>query len=707
MTDVEDLISRIRAYNPHTNADMIRDAYAFGKEAHEGQFRSSGEPYFTHPVEVAMLLTEVRLDDATIITALLHDTIEDTGVSYKTVADRFGEEIAQLVDGVTKLTNLELSSVETKQAENFRKLLLAMSKDVRVLLVKLADRLHNMRTIKSLPPEKQKRKAHETMEIYAPLAGRMGMQYIREELEDLCFAVLNPEARNSIMRRFLTLRAETGDLVPVIIEDIKQALAKCGVEARVTGREKRPYSIWRKMEEKQQGFHRLSDIYGFRIVTHTERDAYVALGAVHQRWKAIPGRFKDYISQPKSNGYRSIHTTVSGRDAKRVEIQIRTGQMHVVAESGVAAHWSYRDGAPAENPFAVDPFHWLHDLTERFEAAENPNDFLEHVKLEMFQDQVFCFTPKGEVVNLPRGATPIDFAYAIHTRIGDSCVGVKVDGKRVPLWTRLRNGQSVEIIRAEGQRPQPSWEEMVVTGRAKSAIRRSLREDHKSAHIRLGREIARVALEKIGKKATDKALETAAKQMSLPNADELLARLGSTEITGADLVNTLYPELVQSDLPAATNTEAHVIGLAEGQSHIIAPCCQPLPGERIVGISTHGQGVVVHAIDCDSLVQFEDQPERWIDLRWTDGMSSAEHLVSIEVIMANDAGVLGRICTLIGEHNANISDMTFTDKKPDFYRVEIALQVRDITHLHRIQTALEADTDIASVARTRRAEARE
>ncbi len=701
MIDVEELVDRVRAYNPHSNTDLIRAAYAFGKEAHEGQFRTSGEPYFSHPVEVAMLLTEVRLDDATIITALLHDTIEDTGITYKTVADKFGDEIAQLVDGVTKLTNLELSSVETKQAENFRKLLLAMSKDVRVLLVKLADRLHNMRTIKSLPIEKQKRKAHETMEIYAPLAGRMGMQYIREELEDLCFAVLNPEARNSIMRRFLTLRAETGDLVPVIIEDIKQALAKCGVEAKVTGREKRPYSIWRKMEEKQQGFHRLSDIYGFRIITQNERDAYVALGAVHQRWKAIPGRFKDYISQPKSNGYRSIHTTVSGRDAKRVEIQIRTGAMHVVAESGVAAHWSYRDGAPAENPFAVDPFHWLHDLTERFEAAENPSDFLEHVKLEMFQDQVFCFTPKGEVINLPRGATPIDFAYAIHTRIGDSCVGAKVDGKRVPLWTRLRNGQSVEIIRAEGQRPQPSWEEMVVTGRAKSAIRRSLREEHRAGHIRLGREIARVALEKIGKKATDRALDTAAKRMSLSDRDDLLAQLGTTEISGNDLVMALYPELVSDNSDSEQMSEAHVIGLEPGQSHIIAPCCQPLPGERIVGISVRGKGVMVHAIDCDSLAEYENQPERWIDLRWTEGMSRANHMTTIEIIMANDAGVLGRICTLIGEHNANISDMTFTDRKPDFYRVKMDLQVRDITHLHRIQTALEADSDIASITRAR------
>jgi len=701
MIPVEDLLDLVRKYNPNTDAGLIRAAYNFGLQAHEGQFRSSGEPYFSHPIEVAALLTEVKLDDATIITALLHDTIEDTGATYQVVTDKFGEEIAQLVDGVTKLTNLELSSVETKQAENFRKLLLAMSKDVRVLLVKLADRLHNMRTIKAMRPEKQRQKAHETMEIYAPLAGRVGMQYIREELEDLCFAVLNPEARNSIMRRFITLRAETGDLIPVIIDDIKTALAKCDVEAHVTGREKRPYSIWRKMEETGQGFHRLSDIYGFRIITNDERAAYVALGAVHQRWKAIPGRFKDYISQPKTNGYRSIQTTVSGRDAKRVEIQIRTREMHIVAESGVAAHWSYRDGVRFKNPFAVDPFHWLRGLTEGFETAENPNEYLEHVKLEMFQDQVFCFSPKGAVINLPRGATPIDFAYAIHTRIGDSCVGAKIDGKRVPLWTRLRNGQSVEIIRAESQRPQPSWEDMVVTGRAKSAIRRSLREENKAAHIRLGAEIARVALGKIGKRATEKALVTAAKNLSIGSKDELLARIGTTEITGQDLTMAVYPELLKKKDVKVTKPDAEVIGLKTGQSHIPAKCCQPLPGDRIVGIKVRGKGVVVHTIDCDALAEYEDEQDSWLDLRWAEGNMEAGHDTTIEVIMANDAGVLGRICTLIGEHNANISNMNFKDRKPDFYRIMIDLQVRDVEHLMNVLTAIEADSDIANVSRFR------
>ncbi len=700
---VATLTARVLAYNPKSDSELIEAAYAYGQRMHAGQMRWSGEPYFMHPVAVAMLLAEMKLDDATIVTALLHDTIEDTLSTYSEIAARFGDEIAQLVDGVTKLTNLELSQVGNAQAENFRKLLMAMSKDLRVLLVKLADRLHNMRTIRHLKPEKQVRKARETMDIFAPLAGRMGMQWMRDELEDIAFGVLNPEARKSIIRRFVKLRRESGDVIAKITDDIRAVLAQAGVEAEVFGREKKPYAIWRKMEEKKETFSRLSDIYGFRIVTDTVPECYVALGAVHNRWRAVPGRFKDYISQPKSNGYRSIHTTVSGRDGKRVEVQIRTQEMHAVAETGVAAHWSYKDGERFENPFAVDPFRWLRSLTERFDDGEDPEDFLEHVKLEMFTDQVFCFTPKGEVVKLPRGATPIDFAYAIHTRIGDSCVGAKVDGQRVPLWTKLRNGQSVTIIRAEGQRPQPSWEDMAVTGRAKAAIRRSLRGEQRATQVRLGREIARVALERVGKKSTDKALETAARRLGLEEADDVLARLGAAELTGKELVATLYPELVrEAALPRAGDTTAPVvIGLDSGQVAQPAPCCNPIPGERIVGIAVRGKGVMIHAIDCAELVAFEDSPDRWIDLRWGDGRAVADHGVRVEVTMANDAGVLGRICTLIGEQRANITDIVFTERKPDFYRMVIDMEVRDMEHLTHVLTAIDADSDVAQVRRYR------
>jgi len=699
MIEVDDLIALVRNYNPRTNEALIRDAYAYGREMHAGQFRHSGDEYFSHPVAVAAILTEQQLDDATIITALLHDTIEDTRSTYKEISDRFGPEIAELVDGVTKLTNLQLHSTETKQAENFRKLFMAMSKDLRVILVKLSDRLHNMRTIKSMRPEKQVGKARETMDIYAPLAGRMGMQWMREELEDLAFRVLNPEARNSIMRRFITLQRETGDVIHKITNDIRLEMEKAGIEADVFGRAKKPHSIWRKMEEKAQGFSRLSDIYGFRIITENEPDCYRVLGAIHSRWRAVPGRFKDYISQPKTNGYRSIHTTVSGRDGKRVEVQIRTRQMNEVAESGVAAHWAYRDGQRVENPFAVDPAKWIRSLTERFESAEDHGEFLEHVKLEMYADQVFCFTPKGDVVKLPRGATPLDYAYAIHTRIGDSCVGARVDGIRVPLWTRLKNGQSVEVITAEGQTPQSSWVDIVVTGRAKAAIRRKLREEDRERFIKLGRELARVAFDHIGKKATDKALATAAKQLGLEGAEDLLARVGSAELPARDVVQALYPEL--AEVGAEVDTERAVVGLMPDQTFKRAACCQPVPGERIVGITYRGQGVVIHAIDCEALAEFEEQSNRWVDLQWHSGQHGPVNTISFDLTIRNDAGVLGRICTLIGEQNANISDLHFLDRKPDFFRLIVDVDLRDIEHLHAIMLALEAESDVASIERYR------
>ena len=700
MIDVEDLIALVRNYNPNTDADLIRRAYAYGRRMHQGQLRRSGEEYFTHPVAVAAILTEQRLDDATIITALLHDTIEDTKSTYSEVAREFGAEIAELVDGVTKLTNLQLSSSETKQSENFRKLFMAMSKDLRVILVKLADRLHNMRTIKSLAPEKQARKARETMDIFAPLAGRMGMQWMREELEDLSFKVLNPEARASIIRRFITLQKETGDVIHVITADIRAELDKAGIEADVFGRAKKPYSIWRKMQEKQLAFSRLSDIYGFRVITRSEADCYAVLGLIHRRWRAVPGRFKDYISQPKSNGYRSIHTTVSGRDGKRVEVQIRTRQMHDVAEAGVAAHWSYRDGERSQNPFAVDPAKWLASLTERFDTGEDHDEFLENVKLEMYVDQVFCFTPKGDVVQLPKGGTPIDFAYAIHTRIGNSCVGAKVDGIRVPLWTRLKNGQSVEIITAAGQRPQPTWLDIVVTGRAKAAIRRSLREEDRERFVKLGQELARVAFEHIGRKATDKALRTAARTLGLADETEVLARLGSAELNAREVIEAIYPELAARTSEEVDATRP-VVGLNVDQSFRRANCCQPVPGERIVGITYRGQGVVVHAIDCPALAEFEDQPTRWVDLHWHSGRHSPVFTVSLNLTIANGAGVLGRICTLIGEQKANISDLQFVDRKPDFYRLLIDVELRDAEHLHSVMSALEAESDVAAIERFR------
>ncbi|MDA1237516.1 MAG: bifunctional (p)ppGpp synthetase/guanosine-3',5'-bis(diphosphate) 3'-pyrophosphohydrolase [Proteobacteria bacterium] len=701
MIKVNELIGLIKAYNPKTNYQLITQAYQYSKNMHRGQLRRSGEPYFMHPVSVAALLTEQRLDDATIITALLHDTLEDTKSTYNEVEKIFGPEIVGLVEGVTNLTNLQLNSSQTKQAENFRKLFMAMSKDLRVILVKLADRLHNMRTIKHMSPEKQQKKSIETMDVFAPLAGRIGMHWMREELEDLAFRVLNPKARASIIRRFITLQKQTGRVVPKITEDIKFELEKANITSEVFGRAKKPYSVWRKMEEKKQGFSQLSDIYGFRIITISEDDCYRTLGAIHQRWRSVPGRFKDYISQPKSNGYRSIHTTVSGRDGTQVEVQIRTRQMHDVAETGVAAHWSYRDGMRVNNPFTIDPSTWVSNMNDRIGHPEDHEEFLEHVQLEMYTDQVFCFSPKGEVIKLPRGATPLDFAYAIHTRIGNSCVGANVNGLRVPLWTRLRNGQSVTIITAGNQKPQPTWNDIVVTGRAKSAIRRSLREEHKDSFIKLGRELVRSAFEHIGKRSTEKALTIAAKELNLKDVSNLLELVGSTDLSSKDVVNAIYPDLVKKSGIEPLDPMRAVIGLPSGVHVKRSRCCLPVPPERIVGIKHKGDGVFVHSIDCGALMELEEHPNRWVDVHWDTGKHSATNTVTLNITIGNDSGVLGRICSLIGEQRANISDLHFIDRKPDYFRILVDVDVSDFEHLHGIMIAIEADTDVAALERHR------
>ncbi len=677
---------------------LIEKAFWYARDMHRDQWRKSGEPYFTHPIAVAGILAEQNLDDATIITGLLHDTIEDTESSYQDIAEEFSPEIAELVDGVTNLTKIELSSSETKQAENFRKLFMAMSKDIRVILVKFADRLHNMRTIDAMRREKQVQKARETMDIYAPLAGRMGMQGMREELEDLAFKTLNPEARASIMRRYVSKLTGTDALIEEIQQEITDMLAAEGIEAQVYGRAKRPYSIWRKMEAKKLTFSMVSDVFGFRVITRTREDCYRALGLIHGKWEMVPGRFKDYISQPKTNGYRSIHTTVSGHKGRRIEVQIRTMQMHQVAEVGVAAHWSYRDGVRVSNPFAVDPAKWVARLSERLENADDHTDFLEHVKLEMYADKVFCFTPKGEVVKLPRGATPLDFAYAVHTDIGDNCTGAKVNGSRVPLWSRLRNGQAVEIITAEGGEPEAVWVDIVATGRAKSAIRRRLRIRNRNKFISSGRTLARIGFEHVGRELTDKVLETAARQLGLPDKEELLARIGSSELAVRDVIAAVYPEATEN---GTIDPEDAVIGLEPGQSHEIAQCCQPLPGERIVGIKYPGRGIVVHAIYCEVLEELAEESDRWVDVHWHSGEHAAEHTVSLDVTISNDAGVLGRLCTLIGEQNANISDMRFEDRKPDFFRLVIDVELRDRKHLSEVMLVLEAERDVAEVKRHR------
>ncbi len=691
-TSAGELAERVRSYNPNSDSELITSAYLYSQEMHAPQSRRSGEPYFTHPCAVASILADQRLDDTTIVTALLHDTLEDTRSTGKELTARFGATIADLVDGVTKLTNISTVSMEAKEAENFRKLLLAVSRDPRVIVVKLADRLHNMKTIKHLPGEKRTRKARETMEVYAPLAGRMGMQWMREELENLAFRELHPSEHRALLARFAKMRREHPNLMEEIISEIRDKLEEVGVEAEVEGRAKKPYSAWRKLNEEKRDFSALSDVLGFRVITTNVDDIYKALGAIHLTWKAVPGRFKDYVSHPKSNGYSSVHTVISGKYGHIVEIQMRTRDMHLKAEIGVAAHWSYRDGQPVELKTTEDPGYWIRNLTENF--GEEPHESLvELVKLEMYSDQVFCFTPKGRVIRLPKGATPVDFAYMVHTAVGMTCVGAKVDGKRVPLSNRLKNGQTVEILTADNQRPNANWEDMAVTGRAKSAIRRAVKTEKMESDIRLGRELARSTLERINKRLSDKALSTAAAALGEKDAQHLLAKMGQMKINGERLIKVLYPELVDS-VEKKVQTACKISGLPEGQSRLRTFCCRPLPGERIVGISQRGNGVKVHVIHCEKLAEYENQPERWIDLRWTEGKSIRNHKAYLDVTMANSAGVLGRVCTLFGEQNSNISNLKFTDRKSDVYRMEFEIEVRDVEHLYNIQRALDAESDV-------------
>ena len=708
-----ELVEKVAGYDGHVDEDLLNRAYVFSLKAHGSQKRASGDPYFSHPVEVAGILTDYKLDGMTIATALLHDTVEDTVATLQQIQDSFGPEIAKLVDGVTKLSTLELRSEKTKQAENFRKLLLAMSSDIRVLLVKLADRLHNMRTLNFLKkPDRRRRIAAETMEIYAPLAERIGMHRIKEELEDLSFAELHPEARESINARLEFLRAKAGNLIPDITEELTARLRDAGIEANVAGREKRPYSIWRKMQKYNVGFEQLSDIVAFRVLVDEPMQCYQTLGIVHQHYPTVPGRFKDYISTPKRNQYRSLHTTVIGPRNQRIEIQIRTHKMHEVAEFGVAAHWSYKQHMAGDAGYR-----WLQELLEILEQTDSPEEFLEHTKLEMFRDQVFCFTPTGEVIDLPRGATPVDFAYAVHTAIGDSCVGAKVNGRVVPLRSELANGDQVEILRAKEPSPNPNWESFVVTGRARSAIRRFVRNQQREEYRRLGRSIAEKAFKTSGHEFSDKAIEQATKVLRVRSADDVFVEIGRGQITPRELLAKVFPgerwrpkdaiEAINRVLPAALRrrrkAEAGVPihGLKPGLAVHYGECCHPLPGDRIVGIMSKGEGVTIHTIDCEQLAA-QDDDERWLDVRWdVDAEAPGNYVGRLRAVLANEPGSLSSLSTVIAKNLGNIFNLTFTNRGPDYFEAQVDIEVADVKHLTNIIAALRATPQVNSVERLR------
>lgn len=714
MRQVE-LVERVLDYDRDADEDLLNRAYVFAMKAHGSQTRASGDPYFSHPIEVAGILTKYKLDTATIATALLHDTLEDTVATYDELETQFGLDVAKLVDGVTKLSKLELQSDRQRQAENFRKLLLAMSDDIRVLLVKLADRLHNMRTLLHIKnEEKRQRIARETMEIYAPLAERIGMHEIKDELQDLSFQVLNAEARDSILKRLEFLRTSGTGLIDRIANELKNTLSSAGIEAKVVGRQKRPFSIWRKMELKNISFEQLSDVIAFRIIVDDAAACYHALGIIHGAYPMVPGLFKDYISTPKRNNYRSLHTTVIGPERQRIEMQIRTAGMHEIAEYGVAAHWLYKqnDGGPLREGMQ---YRWLRELLEILENASDPEEFLEHTKLSMFQDQVFCFTPKGDLIALPSGATPVDFAYAVHTELGNHCVGAKVNGRVVPLRATLHNGDQVDILRSENQTPSPTWESFVVTGKARSAIRRFVRQQQRAQYVELGQQILDKAFRSGGHELSEKGLDTALKVLKQKSVTDLYAAVGSGVLSGRQVVEAVFPgERLKAALgkvvPLARVRNklvgrGHAVpirGLIPGMAVHFAGCCHPLPGDRIVGIVTSGKGINIHTIDCETLEQFVETPERWVDVSWeVSNDDPGIHVGRITTIVTNEPGALSSLTAVIARNLGNINNLKITNRSTDFFEMTIDIEVRDVKHLINIIAALRAEPAISSVERAR------
>ncbi|MCW3476152.1 RelA/SpoT family protein [Limobrevibacterium gyesilva] len=725
---VEPLIEKVRGYNPDADVALIRAAYELAAEAHREQKRDNGDPYITHPLAVADILAGYRLDEASLATALLHDVIEDTGVSRAALEKKFGAEVANLVDGVTKLTRLELQSDRTKQAENFGKLVLAMSKDIRVLLVKLADRLHNMRTLHYVPqaPRRQ-RIARETMEIYAPLAERIGMESVKTELQTLAFAQLDPEAYESIQARLNFLRGQGADVIEEVREELGRVCNDQGVTVlEVTGREKSPYSIWEKMQRRNVQFEQLSDIMAFRIVVPAREACYTALGAVHAAYPVIAGRFKDYISTPKANGYQSLHTGVTLREPRnqKIEVQIRTAEMQAVAENGVAAHWLYKQGGAAAK--AAQRFPWVQDLKEILENS-TLDEFLENTKLALYQDQVFCFTPKGQLIQLPRGATPVDFAYAVHSQIGDTCVGAKVNGRLMPLRHELQNGDQVEIMTSRGGTPSPQWERFVVTGKARARIRRYVQAQQRQQNRDAGRAALAKAFRQEGLDGSEKMLEPALKVLKLAALEDLYVGVGNGNISPKDVVFAAYPELRQAPRaprmmpalpsrgtarPGSGGVNLPVTGLVPGMAIHYAGCCHPVPGDRIVGIVATGKGVTIHTRECPTLESFSATPERFIDVDWdpsateppSGGWKAGKgegYTGRVSVIADNEPRSIANVTNAISKQEGDIVNLRIVNRQADFFEIMVDVEVRDLRQLINVIASLRAAPGVHQVERAR------
>ena len=710
----DSLIKKIKSYIPNFDATQVSKACEFTKKAHINQIRASGEPYYYHPFSVAMILAEMHLDQDSIITALLHDTVEDTLVSLEDIQESFGADVARLVDGVTKLAKIKFQPDNIREGENFRKLLLAMSEDIRVLIVKLADRLHNMRTINFLSEKKAIRIALETMEIYAPLAERIGMQKMKNELQDLAFAKLHPEERKSIINRLEYLRSDEGSVVDKIETHIAKTIVDFGIIAEVKGREKTPCSIWQKMKHKNISFEQLSDIIAFRVIVHDVIDCYQALGIIHAAYHMIPGNFKDYISTPKDNGYRSLHTIVVGPDKQRIEIQIRTREMNDVNEWGVAAHWSYKQDLDlTANQVEGKQFRWVRELLKILENSET-EEFIEHTKLEMYEDQVFCFTPKGEIVALPKGATPVDFAYALHSDIGNTCVGAKINGRLAPLRTKIENGDQVEIVTSKNQVPSISWEKFIVTAKAKSEVKRFIRLQQRKEYISLGRSILAKFFTQENREFKEEELRNYLDLFQKKNLDDLFLAVGEGTISRDEVLKVLQGQN-KSKLRHLQDTlsffkfkkkkkepegSVPIKGMIPGVAINFATCCYPIPGDQIIGIFHSDKGVTIHTSDCDTLESYSEMPEKWIEVSWDKEVNAdGKHIGSLKMIVTHEPNSLATICTLIAKQGCNISNIKIVNRSQDFFEFLVDIEVMGVTQLINIMASLRSKECVHSVER--------
>lgn len=696
---VNQLIAKLEKYLPPADVERVEQAYEYAYQAHEGQRRRSGEPYITHPVAVAGLLADLRMDPQTLIAAILHDVVEDTGTTKLEIAEKFGQEVAELVDGVSKLDQIQFKSRKEAQAESFRKMLLAMVRDLRVIMVKLADRTHNMRTLGALPPAKRRAIARETLDIYAPIANRLGMHNIKTELEDLGFRSLYPRRCRAIEVALRRAKGNQKRFVGRIAGELEGALRKAGIEARVEGREKDVYSIYKKMRRKKVSLNEIVDVYGFRIIVDRADTCYRAIGVVHGTYKPMPGRFKDYIAIPRSNGYQSLHTSLFGPDGAPIEVQIRTEEMHTVAESGIAAHWQYKEGAEGAHARSDRAREWLQQLIE-IQQDGNSEEFLESVKVDLFPDKVYVFTPKGDIRRLPRGATCVDFAYDVHTDVGNRCVAAKVDRKLVPLRTPLRNGQTVEIITAKGAKPNPAWVNFVVTAKARAAIRQYLKNLRRSEAVELGRRLLNQALEEFSlslRKVPQETMARVLEELGLANKNVLFEQIGLGERIAPFIARRLLP--TESGSADESMTVPLTIAGTEGLVVTYARCCFPIPNDPILASLSSGRGVVIHREGCRNLASFRKHPEKWVSVAWQPDIDRLFH-VEIKVEVTNRMGVLAHVASTIAGTQTNIDRVAVNTRDTNTSTLVFELLVKDRRHLAGLIREIRAMPDVLSVSRT-------